>query len=190
MIILNGFKKRIRDTRAFTMAEALTALIIVLLVASIVAAGIPVAARAYDRVIVASNAELMLSNTVTALRNELCMARDVSVEGTKITYYNPMFDSFSTLDTDGTDIRYCRFAADGLIIKPDATGTTENKTTSEEVIFSSGAPSERDHDMHVTYGSVEYSGGVITFKDLTVLNTKGSPTGVTKKDYSIRVIPK
>lgn len=173
---------RIKSTKAFTLAEALVAIIIVLLVTAIVAAGIPAAVRAYEKVVVVSNAELLLSNTTTALRNELGMARDVTVDGKKVTYYNPMFDSFSQLNADGTDIKYKRFAADGLILDTNA-------KTSPEVVFSSGRKTDTNNDLHITYDSVEYKDGIITFKDLKVTNKNGNDTGVTKSRYSIRVVP-
>ena len=52
----------------------------------IVAAGVPVAAAVYAKIITAANAQTLLSTTMTALRDELGTASDVDVEGTTITY--------------------------------------------------------------------------------------------------------
>ena len=54
----------------FTLAETLLAVLILLMVSSIVAAGIPSARRAYEKVVLASNAEVLLSTTITTLRHE------------------------------------------------------------------------------------------------------------------------
>ena len=81
-----AIKKRIRDIKAFTLSETLVTIIIVMLVSSIVAVGIPAASNAYKNVVRASNAEILLSNTMISLRNELGMARDITLSGNKVTY--------------------------------------------------------------------------------------------------------
>ena len=62
---------KLRQTAAFTLAEALVATIIMLLVTSIMVAGIPAAIRAYDKVVIASNAEVLMSTAMAELRNAL-----------------------------------------------------------------------------------------------------------------------
>ena len=70
---------RIHGRSGFTLSETLMALLILLMVTSIVAAGVPVAANAYNKVIMASNAQLLLSTTMTNLRDELGTAQDITV---------------------------------------------------------------------------------------------------------------
>ena len=60
-----------RDRRGFTLAETLLALLILLLATAVTATGLPVAIRAYHDVVDAANAEVLLSTTMTALRDEL-----------------------------------------------------------------------------------------------------------------------
>ena len=178
-----AIKKRIRDIKAFTLSETLVTIIIVMLVSSIVAVGIPAASNAYKNVVRASNAEILLSNTMISLRNELGMARDITVSQKKVTYYNPMYDSYSSLNSDNRDIKYRRFEADGLIL--DSSSTTNH---SDEVLFTSIVSSETEETMHVKYAGVEHKGGVITFSGLEVLDKSGNPIGVKRDSYVIRVI--
>ena len=67
-------------------------ILILLMVTSIVAAGIPVAATAYSKVVMASNAQLLLSTTMTNLRDELATATNIEVvkndDDVKIRYKN------------------------------------------------------------------------------------------------------
>ena len=53
------------------------AVLILLLVSTIVATGIPAARNAYEKVVVAANAQSVLSTVLSALRNELGTAREV-----------------------------------------------------------------------------------------------------------------
>ena len=53
-------KNKIRSARGFTLAETRLAVIILLLAAAIVATGIPAARNAYEKVVLASNAEILL----------------------------------------------------------------------------------------------------------------------------------
>ena len=83
--------RKLRSRSGFTLAETLVAVMILVLVAGIVAEGVPVAKNAYEKVVVAANARVALSTMVTALRNELTTATDVKVDSDNktITYYSP-----------------------------------------------------------------------------------------------------
>ena len=56
------------------------AVLILLLVASVIAAGIPAAVSAYKNAVDGANAQTLLSTTVNALRSELSTASDVEVD--------------------------------------------------------------------------------------------------------------
>lgn len=64
----------------FTLAETLIAVLILLMVTGIVAAGIPAASNALNRAVDASHAQLLLSTTMTSLRNELGSARSIDID--------------------------------------------------------------------------------------------------------------
>ena len=69
------FGKKLKKTQGFSLAETLVALLIILLVASVVAAGMPAAKDAYFKVIESANAQVFLSTTLTTLRNEMTTAK-------------------------------------------------------------------------------------------------------------------
>lgn len=82
-------KRKVKSQSGLTLAETLVAVLILLLVSTIVVQGIPVAKNAYEKVVVAANAKVMLTTAITALRNELSTAqRIVQIDNTSITYYS------------------------------------------------------------------------------------------------------
>lgn len=84
--------KMIRYRKGFSLAETLVALLIVLLAASVVAAGMPAAKDAYYKVQESANAQVFLSTTLTALRKELSTATNIQVDSDKklLKYDNPV----------------------------------------------------------------------------------------------------
>lgn len=199
---MSGFgkavKNKIRETRAFTLAEALVAVIILLLVTVVVAGGIPAAASAYNNVVLASNAEMLLSTTASRLRNELSTAKDITVDEDNncIQYYNEVFGSYSKIylgdanaNDAASDIMYQRYAAD----------TDIGNVGADAVRLMSAVSSDSDKDLHVRFDSVGYNStnGVVFFKGLAVTTSDGEDTpaaikttakGQTYTIYSIRVI--
>lgn len=78
---------KIRENRGFTLAETLMAVLILLMATSVVAAGLPAAANALQNAVDASHAQVLLSTTMIAIRDELSTAREINtVNGTTIEY--------------------------------------------------------------------------------------------------------
>jgi len=77
-------KEKLRGQRGFSLAETLLAVLILLLVSVIVATGMPAAKNAYERVVVASNAQALLSTAATSLRNELGTAWNVIIDDSTV----------------------------------------------------------------------------------------------------------
>ena len=77
---------KLKRAAGFTLAETLMTVLILLMVSAVVAGGMPAAMNAYHKAVDAANAQLLLSTTVNALRDELSTAWDVEVNGTTITY--------------------------------------------------------------------------------------------------------
>ena len=63
---LKSIKRKLNSKKGFTIAEMLVAIIILLMVSSIVASGIPVARDAYEKVVLTSNAEILMSTAISA----------------------------------------------------------------------------------------------------------------------------
>ena len=137
-------KKKMKSQAGFTLAETLLAVLILLLVSTIVATGMPVARTAYEKVVLTSNAETLLATAVSALRNELGTAWKVesitdeveSITG-GVSYFNASTGTRSKLYVEGGAIKLLDYAAatdlDALL------GTNQNKaaTTARDLVFQS-----------------------------------------------------
>lgn len=73
------FRKQKNDRRGFTLVEMLTVVLIMVLVTSVIAAGVPAAVRAYRGVVDSANARAALSTAVIRLRDELGTATAVQI---------------------------------------------------------------------------------------------------------------
>lgn len=180
--------KRIKSSRAFTLAEALVAVIILLLVSAIVAAGIPAAARAYERVVIASDAHVLLSTTMSSLRNEMLTAKNVEEKegGKAVIFYNESLGTESMIysDSDTGRIMIKRYAAKEVI--EDAEDSTPQPLVSDEA---SDYDEETGKGLYATFSTVSYNKDkkVVTFHDIVVKNGDDETT-VKRPAYSIRVI--
>ena len=63
--------RKIDNKKGFSIAELLVAILILSMVSIVVAGGIPVARDAYYKITVSANAQVMLSTTISSLRNEI-----------------------------------------------------------------------------------------------------------------------
>lgn len=172
MTMIRNIKAKLKKRSGFTLSEVLVAMIILLLVTSIVAVGIPVAANAYEKLVVASNAELLLSTTMTRLRDELGTARDVTYSGTTIDYTT----------AGGSKSRiYLGEGEDGIFLK-EYVGVSDSSKYDQPIVSKAAA----NKNLHMTYTIESFVGGVIKFKDLTV---HWGEKEVTKLDYfEVRVL--
>lgn len=88
--------KKLKSTAGFTLAEVLIAVVILVM---ITATALPAAMKAYQNAVDAANAQVLLSNTVDALRGELSTAWDVKVDNANntITYKSSATGGVSVL---------------------------------------------------------------------------------------------
>ncbi len=102
--------QKLKKRSGFTLAETLMTVLILLMVSSVVAGGIPAAVTAYSKAVDAANAQVLISTTVNALRAELCTAKDVQIktdenDQTVIFYISPTTGSKTKIfignDKDG-----------------------------------------------------------------------------------------
>ena len=129
-------RKKLNSRVGFTLAETMLAVLILLLVSMIVANGMPVARTAYEKVVLTSNAETLLTTAVSALRNELGTAWKVEPRtGGGVTYFNASTGSRSELYVESNTIKILDYAKatdlDALL------GTNQNMTapTSRDLVF-------------------------------------------------------
>lgn len=195
-----NIKKRITDIQAFTLAEALVAIIILLLVSAIMVAGAPSAIRAYDNVVIASNAEVLLSTGMASLRNELGTAKDIASDNKNgdqgIRFFNEATGSTSRIfiqnndssNPDTSDIMLQRYAVDGVIVKESDLDDDLKKIYQKSIRLVSPEASDKDKKLHITYDSVDYNNGIVVFNNLRVLRKNGAETPAQVDTFSIRVI--
>ncbi|MBQ6361197.1 MAG: type II secretion system protein [Lachnospiraceae bacterium] len=188
---ISTIKKKIRGSRGFTLVEALTAILIMLMASSIVVAGIPAARSAYEKVVIASNAEVLLSTTITALRNELGTAAEIANDKDNsgnanektLLYLNRQTGVFSKIytDTEGEQpaVMLQRY------IDPD--GKPKSNAPESRQLISKEASTA---DLYVTYDKVSFdeNSGIITFTNLKVIRISTGAVLTARPTVSIRVI--
>ena len=150
------FKFKKGGKSGFTLAETLVALLILLMVTSIVAAGIPAASSAYTKVVDSANAQVLLSTTVTALRNQLEFAREITVSGSgsekSLTYISPDNGNKSMILNGEQGVKLKEYLD---CIDPVERLLVSDKAATNNLCF--------------TYGDVSFSDGIVTFSDLKVV---------------------
>lgn len=89
-------KKKLKSKAGFSLVELLLTTAIMLLVASVVARGIPAAQRVYRRTVDVANAQVLLSTAMIVLRDDVSFATEIKIDdggeatsGNKITIENP-----------------------------------------------------------------------------------------------------
>ena len=182
---MNKIRKKLKSRRGFTLAEMLIAMLIVLMVAAVVAEGIPVAANALDKVQEASNAQLLLSTTMTALREELSMARDIQVSGKTITYTNSMGLKSQIGLGDGDDGKVIMLTQYTNLEEPASVESTLVSSETASKSRRTGAPV-----LYTTYTGAAFdkTQGVVTFSELAVKRVDSDKVAASVESYSIRVV--
>ncbi len=173
-------KKKLHNRKGFTLAETLLAVLILLMVSQIVATGIPVAKNAYEKVVLASNAEVLLSTAVTVLRNELGTASKIDTPDQKtITYFNADRGSMAKIgvEEDGSvKLHRYYYSVDGIVTDSGA----------EPLISKERATA----DLYVTFDTVSYDSDnkVVTFTKVSVCRESGTRNLAVRDTLSIRVM--
>ena len=137
-------------------------LLIMVMVAGVVAAGVPMAGRVYKQVIESANAQLLLSTTMTALRNELETANDDGITCTPATE-----DTGAKVNYYSTTTLYTTIASSsgGIIFMPYESGSfEENESYSRELVSRATA----NMNLHTEFSSITYENGMFTIKGLVV----------------------
>ena len=190
--MMGEYRNGIKTRSGFTLMETLIVMLILLMVSSVVATGLPVAVNVLDTVVETSNAQLLLSTTMTALRDELSMARDIKiVDATTIVY------------TNSSGLKSKIYLAENITGKTDGIyltqytdiSSSEDNAKTELLVSKEASNKGRKDDkpvLHVTYSEVKFDSNtnVVTFTGLAVMRNgkEAATTGTTSNNYSIRVV--
>lgn len=178
-------KKKIRGNSGFTLAETLLVVLILLLVSTIVATGMPAAKSAYEKIVVAANAQVLMSTTATALRDELGTAWDVKLDdsdSTAVSYNSSDTGAKSKLYLKGDGKIYIQEYVDNDYLNTLG-GTGVGK---ERLLVTNKAATE---ELVVTYESIttdsETDPTSVVITGLVVNNKEGNP--MAKLDTTLKI---
>ncbi len=196
---------RLRSRRGFTLGELLVTLLIIAMVTGVVAAGVPAAARAYTNAMDSANAQMLLSTTMTLLRDELSTA--VIKSAADVTT-----SSISYTDAYGNRARL--YVGEGTVSSGEGTGGSDDDAGSSDetasypgiYIETSGASEgtggtrllvSREASGKASIYAIfslpatdAYNKGLITFENVQVLSAIDDSTKVLAESgtFQIRVI--
>ena len=165
MIVRNKLNRR----KGFSLTELLAAVLILGMVSSVVAGGIPVARDAYNKVTVSANAQVLMSTTISALRSQLGVAKIVDDDEMSIKYLNGKNGANSVISLDSGKIMIQEYADD------------TKKPGIRQLVPGTD-------DLYATYTGISRDDNLVTFSGFTVKKTGETKDYVTPIDVSIRVI--
>ena len=156
----------------FSLSETLMAVLILLLVASVIAAGIPAATSAYRNAVDGANAQTILSTTVNALRSELSTAWDINVDAVNnvIEYNCSRTGARTKLYNDSGTIKVQDYYIPGASPQP----TGERNLISETITKKSRNATE-NYGLAFTINSTS-APGTVTFSAVIVKDGTATPS--------------
>ena len=178
---MKKIRNKLHNRKGFSLAETLMAVLILLMVSAVVAAGIPMAREAYEKAVDAANAQTLLSTTITMLRSELGESQYISgggEGGIPVVYLSGRTGLNTTLSRpSSTDSTHDR----GLFLSYTVNG---NPTTWYLVTSQSATKRLKTDFDSITYESAT---GLYTVKGLRV-ERDGSGTIATLETLEIRTV--
>lgn len=158
--------RRQRHQAGFTLAETLLAVLIMLMVSTIVATGIPVARNAYEKVVLRANAEVLLSTTIAALRDEIGTASRVEISdgGNSIIYYSADAEAPSKI-SNGRTSGSGPTGPISLFVNISLAELNNQEGTQRPLVSNAAST----NDLYATYDTVSVSAdGLVSFNGLKV----------------------
>ena len=177
--------QKLKNSAGFTLAETLITVLILLMVSSVVAGGVPAAANAYRKAVDAANAHVLMSTTVNALRSELSTAWGVSANNSELIYYSARTGAKTKIyNTDSTIMVQDYLEYGESQSQSENTDNTDDRLQHSLVVRSG----EKDLDQfHVQFKSVKVEDDIITFESLGVYRGE-EETPLQSMNLSIRVL--
>lgn len=176
--------RKLNRPAGFTLAETLVAVLILLMVSAVVAEGLPAAVSAYRKAVDASNAQILLSTTVDALRGELSTAWDVDVkaDGTTVSYQSSHTGGKSKIYLKNGQIWMQEYVKDDS--NPGWLADKDEETYGAEKLLPSEALTKSlAGEMKVTYSGIARvpETGKVEYVKITGLEVKSAEDKVAAK---------
>ena len=166
-----GLIKKLHSSPGFSLTELLVAVLILSLVSATVAGGVPVARDAYNKVVVAANAEVMLSTAISAIRNEIGTADNIKVSSNKVYYHKLSTGSMNEMSSDGSD---------GISLRENIKWDPAKEEEDTESAGSESGSSRRlvsqkagTDELIIIFDEVSRSGNIVSFSGIQVKRIKG-----------------
>lgn len=179
------FRKALKSSGGFSLAETLICILILLMVSAIVGAAVPAASNVYQKTVDAANAQVVLSTTITMLRDQLSTAGDVKVSGTTVTYRSGRAGESGTacmLMLNSQTITVYKGPYSALHSETASDYAFNGDVTSYNLVSQEAVTG----NLVITYTGISKSGNTIVFEELTV--KKGEVNLTEPRDVSIRVL--
>ena len=183
-------KSILKRRNGFTLVELLMAVLILLMVSSVMAGGIPVAIQAYYKIVDSANAQVLLSTTMTKLRDELGTAVTIIGHTDKsITFTNASGNQsviiFNSSGTEGPGIYITEIAGP---VDDEGSNKVEHLLVSKEA-SSKRVRGDNTENLYVEYETLRPDGDIIIFKNLIVRKTSDNDARLaTISEFKIRVL--
>ena len=168
-----------RNRGGFTLAETLIAVLILTMVAGIVAGGIPAARNALDKAVDASHSQLLLSTTMTSLRNELAMASSITCASEPADDDESVAEDpaarkiISYVDSSGA-VCTLQSEDDGIYVEkeasPDISSVVYHPGIPHRLLVSEQAATK---NLYAAFTSASYSNGIVKIEGLKVCKKQG-----------------
>ena len=188
---------KLNQSGGFTLVEVLMAVLILAMAGGVVAGGMPAAVDAYVKVVDHANAQVLLSTTMTRLRDELSTATEVEVDtdGQRIKYTDSwgnklvIQNGVDIVDDTGKPINY-----QGLFQYPDLDEDkvyfplVSNGTAIDSLYTEIDFGKDENDEYYVSFASdiEEQNYGIITIKNLRV--KKKNEVLASAEKFQIRVL--
>ena len=168
-----------RNRGGFTLAETLIAVLILTMVAGIVAGGIPAARNALDKAVDASHSQLLLSTTMTSLRNELAMASSITCasepddDDESVAEDPAARKIISYVDSSGA-VCTLQSEDDGIYVEkeasPDISSGVYHPRIPQRLLVSEQAATK---NLYAAFTSASYNNGIVKIEGLKVCKKQG-----------------
>lgn len=187
-MITNDSSHASRSNSGFSLVELLATMLIVTMTALVVATAVPAAIRAYRGLVDSSNAQSLLSDTATTLRDELAFSEWKEPAGGILEYTSDKDGKDYTLKiyagpSDGTAAAGTKITV-GELVKIDASKIIYKIVPESAAVSSSGI------DLYVTCDDddpIGQNGNAVVFSKLKVLKNEGDTDHVLAETNTFAV---